>query len=187
MDWLEFTADIVKAVAWPASAVAMVVLLRRPLARLIASMKSLKYGSVEVSFRRELKRAAKLASSSSAGAATALAAADPEEKELAEHLTALAIVSPETALLDSWRSLEQRLMEVARRRKLELAPAAWQMPLVVAAFLLGEGDINESQNALLHRLQHLRHRIIHDPRVTLTASEATEYVALAMGLRASLK
>lgn len=53
MDWLTFAAAIVKAVAWPATALLIVLLLRMPIRELIPRLRTLRIGPVEASVARE--------------------------------------------------------------------------------------------------------------------------------------
>ncbi|AZQ83860.1 hypothetical protein EKO29_07365 [Colwellia sp. Arc7-635] len=55
MDGFTFTTEIVKALAWPVSAITLVFLLRKPIIDLVPLMKKLKYKELELEFSQEMK------------------------------------------------------------------------------------------------------------------------------------
>ena len=59
MDALTAIVELVKAIAWPASAFAIIFLLRRAILRLIDSIREgrVKYKDVEFTFKRDLEQA----------------------------------------------------------------------------------------------------------------------------------
>lgn len=54
MDTLTFTAEVIKAVVWPASLLVLAFLLRKPLKELIPLLRRLRYKEVEIEFSREI-------------------------------------------------------------------------------------------------------------------------------------
>jgi len=54
MDALTFISELIKAVAWPVTAIALVVLLRKPIVELIPLLRRLKYKELELEFAQEV-------------------------------------------------------------------------------------------------------------------------------------
>ena len=54
MDWLQFLSSVVGSLAWPATVLALVVLLRAPVTRVLLTLTRLKYKDLELDFGREL-------------------------------------------------------------------------------------------------------------------------------------
>src|SRR5260221_11590560 len=59
MDWKTFFANIISSLAWPAAAVAIIVLLRIPVARLVTLLRKLKWKDLELDFAEKLEEAEK--------------------------------------------------------------------------------------------------------------------------------
>ena len=97
MDWLSFIAAIVKALAWPLTALGIFLVLRRPLLALVPLLARLKFKDFELDFGRRLAEvsaeAARLPSVRAGNAAD-------------EALLRLAPVAPRAAILEAWLRLE---------------------------------------------------------------------------------
>jgi len=52
MDTLTFISELIKAVAWPMTAIVLVVLLRKPIIELIPLLRKLKYKELEKKEKR---------------------------------------------------------------------------------------------------------------------------------------
>jgi hypothetical protein len=107
--------------------------------------------------------------------------------ETRERLIKLALVSPQTAIIDAWRHIESRMIEVARIHKLDVAPAVWTMPMVLAALMLNKGILTEPQHSLLLKIKHLRNQVAESGTLRLSADEASRYIDLAVRLASSMK
>lgn len=59
MDWLTFIASVIGDLAWPATSLAVVFMLRGPITKLLPDLRKLKYEDLEVDFGRGLERAGK--------------------------------------------------------------------------------------------------------------------------------
>jgi hypothetical protein len=87
VDGLTFTSELVKSLAWPAATVGIVLLLRKPMGKLLVLLKKLKYGDLEAEFGELVQQAAK-------EVATAENVLASNKSPLAERLFELASVSP---------------------------------------------------------------------------------------------
>ncbi|WP_159917663.1 hypothetical protein [Pantoea sp. 18069] len=104
MDGLTFTAEMVKAGAWPSAVVAMALIFREQLRALLARLSKGRLGPAEFEFEQELQvLAAQSAGSGSAFLARANAGTLPPEG------------SARNAILVAWRDLEQAVHGLAEQ------------------------------------------------------------------------
>ncbi|MBV5349630.1 hypothetical protein JZU71_00235, partial [bacterium] len=90
------------AVAWPITTIILTALFRKPLAELIPFLKSLKYKDLEVKFSRgvdEVKQEILFAIPQTVEIPNS-------ENQLRSSLTQLANISPRSAVLEAWRTIE---------------------------------------------------------------------------------
>ena len=177
MNWMEFIAAIVNALAWPAVLIVAIVLLRKPLVRLIPLLRHLKYGGLELEFAKGVQGARKAAEATLAPLA-APAARVPE----VDSLLQLAAESPRLAVVEAWR-----LVESSAHR----ACAAWGVPvergrpfagLELTYALRLEGVLDDATLSMMNRLRSLRNQAVHAGEFFVDEASAREYVQLAVAL-----
>jgi hypothetical protein len=177
LDSRDVLTECVKALAWPVATLAIAAMMRAPLAGLILFLRRVKYQDFEFEFEQGLSEL-----SSKIGGERKSASIKPRLKQI----ETLALSHPNQAVVDAWREVESSLVEFARSRTLTAAPAAWVMPLVLAALLFNEGQLTDSQNEVIRRLKALRDRITHTPGFVISADEALKYVDVASRVVAML-
>jgi hypothetical protein len=142
MDWLTFVSELVKSIAWPITIILCIVFLRKPLGALVPFLRTIKYSDVELQFGREVAKsetvAEKLPPSS----------ANKPLQQTRDSLVQLAAVRPRTAIRESWKAVENAVLECATRERLELAPSARSMPMVVGSLIFNRGTVSETQYAV---------------------------------------
>ena len=175
MDALTFIAEIVKALAWPAMVLALVLLLRKPIADLIPLLTRLKYKDLELEFGRRLAEV-------TAEAGEELPPPHPPAPlEAAEEqaLVELAKVSPRSAVTEAWRQVEVAAVEAARRNDISLSPSDATSPARVLRALERHRVIDAGKLGLIHNLRELRNQAVHSPDFAVTSAAALEYAQLA--------
>ena len=182
MDLLTFISQMISALAWPAAVLVLVFAMRKPVSEALSILRKLRFRDLELEFDRQVTELKQTA-------AAGLMRGEEEEpqRQLREQLMRLASASPEAAVVEAWRHVENRLVDLARARAFDAAPATWVMPLVLGALMMGKNLINEPQYATLRSLKHLRDQVTHGRGIQITASEALEYIDVAVWLVASLK
>lgn len=182
MDKLTFAAELIKAVVWPLTFAFFLYLIRKPLVELVSLIRKVKYQHLELEFDRELVAIKKQA---------AEGLPQPQEKDsladLREKIMKLVGVSPEVAVVEAWRHLENRLHEYAQVVQIEFAPAVHAMPLVLAALLQKADKLSEAQFTTLTGLKQLRDTVTHSLGARVSVGEAIEYVDLVLWLMSTLK
>lgn len=165
MDWKQFFAAIVAALAWPAATVTLVMLLRSPLAKLIPMIRSLKYKDLHIDLSEELQAAkVVLDASKSYEKLTPAYAPLPGIIELAN-------IDPRAAVLSAWIYVEKALTDLAN--KVGVQPKSSNMTLANELFVMDAID-----ELAFNTLQSLRR--IRNDAVQLTTREVTYDEAMEM-------
>jgi hypothetical protein len=115
MNTLEFIAALIQALAWPATVLAIAVVLRAPLGKLLTGdVRRWKAGpaGVEVEYWDQRTKEVRQEVADAAGDAK-LVGAD-ESMSLSKELEELADVSPRSAILESYSRIEQQLRSLLK-------------------------------------------------------------------------
>jgi hypothetical protein len=175
---LAFTASVLHSLAWPAAAVVIAVMLRKPITAVLnRGVRRLRAGPVEVEFDQglaevdaEVRRIPEL---------TEPAGAPQRGGSLADELATAAEVSPEAAVVAAFSRIERRLAEI-------LDGAAVSRDRVVSARALArlarEHDlINDETLAAVDGLAVLRNLAAHPSSTgaTIGADRARDFLVLA--------
>lgn len=107
MSWLEFVARLVDSVVWPVVVLVALIVLRRPIARLLTDRppKRVKAGPLEVEWTREIAEAETELSATGAP----LPAGTTAESSIVAELTAEARKAPAVAVLEAHAVVEREL------------------------------------------------------------------------------
>jgi hypothetical protein len=176
--WEAFMASLVQSLAWPAGVVAVVVVLRKPIAAVLGQgVRRVKAGPVEVEFdqiqaevREELARSPELAE-----AAPAEGQASTPTTSLGKELSRLAELSPEAAVMEASRRIEYRLAEMlddagVPHRRIGLRG--------LARLAQEHGLISDETLAAIDGMSVLRNLVAH-VRGDIGVDRARDYLALA--------
>lgn len=176
MDELAFIASLVRSLAWPLSAVAIVVVLRKPISAALQRMSKARVGPLEAEFdqelaevRKELRRAPEVAGKE----------ADPPTAMLSlpDELTRLAESSPRAAVLEAFARIESRLRELLVDAGVETRQAMSGVALARLAFQQGLVSA-ETLNAV-EGLAVMRNLAAHNPTDDISVERARDYLVLA--------
>jgi hypothetical protein len=178
MDWLTFIAEIVRALAWPVTALIILMVLRRPLFRLIPFVQRFRFLDFELDFGGEVHELAARLSRELPDAR----ALSGERKQLRQHLSELAQLSPRAVVLEAWLKLEKEAIEAARRRNLKLTSREMRSPILLGYYLEEAGILDEPMLEAFHRLRNLRNAAAHASEFAYDPEAALEYADLALRL-----
>jgi hypothetical protein len=178
MDWLTFIAEIVRALAWPVTALIIFLALRRPLFRLIPLIQRFRFLDFELDFGSQVHELA----ASLGRELPERQALSGERKQLREHLSELAHLSPRAVVLEAWLQLEKAAIEAARRRDLKLTSREMRSPILLGYYLEEAGILDESMSEVYHRLRNLRNAAAHAADFSYEPEAALEYADLALRL-----
>lgn len=174
MDWLQFVASMVDSLAWPAAALAIVTILRKPLRDLLPLLQKLKYKDLELEFgRRLLEVQAEV--TAQLPAQTERAIGEIEDSVAVR----LAPVSPRAAILEAWRGVESAILEAAHSLGKPFFDD--RSPVLVSAIraLEESGQLLRAQADILDDLRQLRNEAAHAPEFSIPVSDALDYVRLS--------
>ena len=172
MTWLEFIAEMTKALAWPASAIVLMIVMRKPLVELLPKLAKLKWKDLELDFSKRVSDAEEL-----------LPAALPNPSATVEGpLIALAETSPRAAVLESWLRVERAVVEVAKQRGLPIPKSEAR----VVNDIIRSGALDGWQMGVLKDLRGLRNSAVHVAEFEPSKESAIGYVRLALELEQSL-
>ena len=166
---------MVRALAWPATAFVLVLLLRKPIAELIPLLTRLKYKDLELEFGRRVAEVKAEASEELPPPKPPAALEAAEEQTLLE----LAKLSPRAAVTEAWRQAEVAAIDAARRNDIYLSPSEVTSPVRVLRSLERHGVIDAGKLGLMHDLRGLRNQAVHSPDFAVSTAAALEYVQLA--------
>lgn len=173
---MAFTASLVQSLAWPAAAVVIVIVLRRPIISMLGrGVRRLRAGPVEVEFdqelaevREELSRSPELAESR---------VPPPTAEGLPDELARLAEISPRAGVLEAYARIEQRLVEVLDGAK---APSYSKVGGRALARLARDHElISDETLTAVEGLTVLRNLAAHGANEDIGVERARDYLALA--------
>ena len=185
MNWLTFIASLVDAIAWPVAIIAVVLLLRQPIARLLPELRELRYKDFRVEFGRKLEEVeaqAEVAKLPEPSVQLVLSSVQTDPKTFQEYVARIAETSPRAAIAEAWRFVEDSLNEIAKQNDL---PQPYSAP-ALEHFLLRHGRIPKPTANLLRELRGLRNRAVHAGEFDLTSEQAREYGELAVRLTSAI-
>jgi len=169
--------EILEVLAWPATVVVVVAILRKPLGDLVRAATKLKYKDFEVEFQKgidNLKQDASdaLPEPTESGARTA-------QVDLLE----LAEVSPSAAVMEAWKSIGASAKSLIARQGREVDLDASTPYKKIEDILVGDQIIEEKQGKVFAELRQLRNKVAHAAGYEVTPEQAIEYVRLALKMR----
>jgi len=175
MNTLEFIAAVIKSLAWPVALIAILLVLRRPIAALIPFLERLKFKGLELDFRRQVQEVAAEAEEALPTVPLQAAEAGPDVEQLAQ-------VSPRAVVVESWLAVETAAAAAVRRRLPTVSSADLKNQPRLAQALRQAEILSTKQVALFDELRHLRNAAVHAPNLTLTPSTAMQYAKTARRL-----
>ena len=177
MGWQAFVASLVQSLAWPAGVVAVVIVLRKPIAAVLGQgVRRLKAGPVEVEFdqlqaevREELARSPELAE----------APVPASVPSLREELSRLAEISPPSAVMEAFKRIEYRLVEIVEMSDSPGTPPRRTLGSLGLARMARERDlISDETLAAIQGMSVLRNLVAHSGG-DISVDRARDYLALA--------
>lgn len=153
--------------------------MRRPLAELLPGIRRLKYKDLEVDFGKELERIEAVMDTiehvaKPKGELPVEVQPEPLPKTRTELLDKLAELSPNAAILESWRNVERTLDFYFKCRGIE-RPLSNQ---AISGYLDYDPNFPPQLISAYQELRLLRNRAAHD-RENLTSEHAKEFSSLA--------
>ena len=157
LDWMEWSASIVKAVAWPLAAIAISFIFRNQIGRLLDRIEELNWGDKKAKFGDKLDVAEETATIVQ-GQVTETPRESGSDAEI--KFERLLAISPEAAILDAWHSIEM-LLDTLLEEIPNIRATTMMSPTEKTRVLLRHGIISPSVFRTLVQLRDLRNQAAH--------------------------
>jgi hypothetical protein len=188
MDALTFSAEILKAIAWPVAVVALALLFRAELRHLLSRVTKLRHNETEVEFsellgevirkKQEVLPTERQESLSLEEPRVSFARRAPESP-----YRDLILASPRDAILAAWRDLEFAALEALSGRIPKGSETKPLTPRLIGQLLFKEKILNEGQLELFNDLRSLRNQATHNVDFLVRAPAAESYCNTIGALR----
>ncbi|MFA6311846.1 MAG: hypothetical protein WCV99_11720 [Sterolibacterium sp.] len=173
MDILTFITELVKAAAWPITAVVVALLFRAEFRALLGRLKKGKVGAAEFEFQEQVAELAKdIAEVSTA----------PQPVTLSAETIRLATSNPRGVLVSTWFEVEVALKNLAQKHNL-LDAQSQRNPSALVRVLARAGLIPMSHAPGFTALYRLRNQAAHDEDFNPTEEAVLGYLEIAEELK----
>lgn len=179
MNYFELIVNLVESIAWPAAAIVIALILKAPLRELVPLVQKMKYKNFEMEFGRKLAQV-----QSEANNTSPLSSLDVDIDQ--NHIFDLAQISPRAAITESWRLVEQTLLETAKKlfgEDFKFKTATFK----VFRNIERHEKIDDGAVEILRELRALRNEAIHSPEFALSFESALSYSRTAGQIISYLK
>lgn len=185
MDVLTFTAEAIKALAWPTAVVLVALMVRKPVIELLPFLRRLKYKEVELEFAKEL---AQIKSDITTNE-PAISQRSPSlaASTSSNRLLNIASISTSAAILEAWSELEAASVAVASAFWAQSPGDTFKNHPRLGEYLLQCKVIDEKQLGVFNKLRELRNKAAHAIDLNLGEEEARTYIELATSLIAHIR
>lgn len=186
MDWLTFFSSIINTLAWPATLIVLLILIRKQLPQIAKSLRRLKYKDIEVEFGETAKAIANEVKAIVPAAQAENKIAGQEKEEVKARLEAIAELAPRAAILESWLQVEAAAADVIRQNNLDVS-TPYPGALRLRDSLHKGGILNKRQIAIFEQLRTLRNEAVHVPDAEFTKAAVSNYIESAIAIASYLE
>ncbi len=109
MSWLEFFAKIIDSLAWPASTLFVLYIIRGELPTIARSLKKLRYKDLELEFEKSAHEIVEKAKLSLPETSKNIQLSGQSHDELIDRLVSISELAPRLAILEAWLVVEARV------------------------------------------------------------------------------
>lgn len=169
---------LIDIVAWPATALLVIWLARRQIRRMVPLIQRIKYKDVEIEFSKKLAEV-----TADVGESPLLESGESKERD---QIYALIDISPASAVIEAWKSLERAAQDKVR----QLVPKAetYKDPLRRPVdYLDYKGALVPSAASAARDLRMLRIEAARAGADEISREDALQYAALANRIRAQIE
>jgi len=193
LDWLTFTSEVLRILAWPITILVVVVVLKRPITTLIREVIRVKWKDLEIEFERDIKQVAKDADlvlpppPLEIGVTDQISVGTKADATVSEETTKVAGMAelyPPAAILEAWLDLEVVLRHTAARHSIETTDR--KPTLLLARELLDLGKLDKETFRIFEKLRDLRNKVVHARVTDVSTSQALEFYSISRRLASKL-
>jgi len=178
MDNYTLIVELVKALAWPVTALIIFLALRKPLVGIIPYLQRVKIKDVELDWSRQVREVAEELER----ALPVSAPLSEAGREFHQRLARLAPQSPRAVILEAWLQLEDAAIAAAKKAGLQLSSQELRTPQLLGKALEGAGILTGEKLDVYNELRNLRNAAAHASELVVEPDTALEYADAAIRL-----
>lgn len=186
MNWLEFIAEIINSLAWPASILLVLYILRGELPVIARSLKKLRYKDLELEFEKSAQAVVEKARSSLPEAAKDIQLSGQSQDELIDRLVSISELAPRSAILEAWLVVEAAAVDVAKKKGIS-SFKSHPGPMRLREYLVKGDLLNKDQQVVFEQLRNLRNEAVHVADAEFTRKAVNDYIASALQMAGYLE
>lgn len=186
MDWLTFLSNIINALAWPATLIVLLALIRKQLPQIARTLRRLKYKDIEMEFGETAEAIANEVKAIVPATQSENNIAGQEKSEVKARLEAIADLAPRAAILESWLQVEAAAADVIRQNNLDVS-TPYPGPMSLRDSLLKGGVLDKRQIVIFEQLRTLRNEAAHVPDAEFTKAAVSNYIESAIAIASYLE
>ena len=185
MSWLEFFSKIIASLAWPASILFVLYIIRGELPTIARSLKKLRYKDLELEFEKtaqEVVEKTKL----SLPETNNIQLSGQSQDELIDRLISVSELSPRSAILEAWLVVEAAAVDVAEKKGISTFKSH-PGPMRLRDYLVKGDLLNKDQQEIFEQLRFLRNEAVHVADAEFTKKAVDDYIASALQMAGYLE
>jgi len=181
MDWLQFIADLVSSITWPAVALTFLLMFKAELAGIVQRLAHLKFKNIELEFDKVKQQAEDLHLKEAQKSATI---ENPIFNSLEDQIMDAVERAPSAAILLAWSGLETAIAAAVARLAISPESPSYRSPMHNIEILSRNGRLSKRHENLLLEMRMLRNKVAHEKDLMLSISQdqALNYASTAINL-----
>lgn len=187
--WMEFVSSLVDSLSWPISIFILVLILRKPIARLLARTASIRWGDKQIEFSSSLLAASKQVDRAYRDSPDVGMDASSSERALnsVKHALRTSSKQPRQAIIEAWLEVEVALNAAGNRLGLYESDGKRRHAGLAIRLLRSREHLEADWAEALYRLRQLRNEAAHDRPFHLEPNQAEDYIQLCVDVIAHIQ
>ena len=186
MSWLEFIAKIIDSLAWPASILFVLFLIRGELPMIARSLKKLKYKDLELEFEKSAQEVVEKAKLSLPETSKDIQLSGQSQNELIDRLISISELAPRSAILEAWLVVEAAAVDAVKKKGISTF-TSHPGPMRLRDYLVKGELLNKDQLVVFEQLRNLRNEAVHVADAEFTLKAVDDYIASAIQMAGYLE
>lgn len=180
---VDFISNLISDLSWPITVIILVLILRRQIGRLLASLTKVRYRDLEVEFQ-QLAESAESLPSVEAPSADIPQSDRAIYTSLEYQILDVAARSPSASILLAWASLESAISAAVARLAISPEPPRYRSVIHNIEQLQQYADLPREVIHTINEMRTLRNRVAHGDiqRIILSPESSMSYAETAIRL-----
>lgn len=186
MDWLTFISKLVDSLAWPASLVVVLYILRNDLPTIAKHIKKLKYKDIEMEFGESIRVVEKEAKEAIPDVPENITISGKSPNQILDQLNSIAELAPRSAILEAWLQVEAAAVDIVKKKGISSFKSQ-PGPMRLRDYLIKGKLLDSRQTAIFEQLRQLRNEAVHVADAEFTPDAVSNYINSALKIAAYLE